>query len=407
MRPLNESRASSKLPVCLLLLLVSYDLQLSAQQHQQIIPLHQLPQIGGGGGGQFADTCPAGAFLTGLILHAADDVDAIQMLCAARDGSLKPDMPWHGGTGGRPVALECPTNTPAILAVDVAAERFLQLQRRGAQRDTGDGRFQPVDELTSASGSWLSWDEAVEVEFPFALELAGPSQQWALPVLAPGGTDIESVVGGRLVRTRQEVRASLEMAVERDEDFEGLDRVTIRLHNTGAAATNKDDSIARSLIGTHVIANAVEGEFISLLDPPAHAAAAAARCRQHRCFPVLAGPAGEHDLLLVSPIILYDHPEIAEQSEGALYDSTEIDEILTLRVMTMTDGEKAQARATDPLAARIIDRCDAMSPEAMQRLHGVLRRSARRRPSRPARAYSRGTRRRAMVGSTGRQRSSP
>jgi hypothetical protein len=77
--------------------------------------------------------------------------------------------------------------------------------------------------------------------------------------------------------------------------------------------------------------------------------------------------------MLVSPIILYDHPEIAEQSEGALYDSTEIDEILTLRVMTMTDEEKAQARATDPLAAKIIDRCDSMSPEAMMNLHGVLR----------------------------------
>ena len=78
-------------------------------------------------------------------------------------------------------------------------------------------------------------------------------------------------------------------------------------------------------------------------------------------------------LVLVSPIILYDHPEIAEQSEGALYDSTEIDEILTLRVMTMTDEEKAAARATDPLAAQIIDRCDSMSPEAMLNLHGVLR----------------------------------
>src|SRR5262249_49966958 len=73
------------------------------------------------------------------------------------------------------------------------------------------------------------------------------------------------------------------------------------------------------------------------------------------------------------PIILYDYPEIAEQSEGALYDSTEIDEILTLRVMTMTDEEKAQARATDPLAAELIDRCDSMSPEAMLNLHGVLR----------------------------------
>src|SRR6202044_2690918 len=103
----------------------------------------------------------------------------------------------------------------------------------------------------------------------------------------------------------------------------------------------------------------VGGEFVSLLEPPPLAADAVSRCSQHRCFPVLAGPPGAGDLLLISPIILYDHPEI--------------DEILTLRVMTMTDQEKAQARATDPLAAQIIDRCDSMSPEAMARLHGALR----------------------------------
>ena len=114
-------------------------------------------------------------------------------------------------------------------------------------------------------------------------------------------------------------------------------------------------------------------EFVSLLEPPPAAAGAVSRCHQHRCFPVLAGPPGTHDVLLVSPIILYDHPEVAEQSNTALYDCTEIDEILTLRVMTMTDEEKAQARATDPRAAQIIDQCDAMSPEAMARLHGVLR----------------------------------
>ncbi len=128
-----------------------------------------------------------------------------------------------------------------------------------------------------------------------------------------------------------------------------------------------------SLIGTHLILEVSDGEFISLLEPPAYAADAVERCRQHRCFPVFAGPPGTRDLMLASPIILYDHPEIAEQSEGALYDSTEIDEILTLRIMTMTDDEKAAARATDPLAAEIIDRCDTMSPEAMLNLHGVLR----------------------------------
>jgi hypothetical protein len=251
--------------------------------------------------------------------------------------------------------------------------RFLQLQHRTAERETGGGRYQPVDELTTPSGSWLSWDEAVEVELPFgSFYFAEPAGPWTLPVTAPSGSDIEAVEGGRLVRTRESVRAELTVGVER---VDGLNRVTVTVRNTAPCSdeAGKDWAIARSLIGTHLIAEVIDGEFISLLDPPDRAAAAAANCHQHRCFPVLAGRAGETDLLLVSPIILYDHPEIAEQSEGALYDSTEIDEILTLRVMTMTDEEKAQARATDPLAAQIIDRCDAMSPEAMQRLHGVLR----------------------------------
>ena len=78
-------------------------------------------------------------------------------------------------------------------------------------------------------------------------------------------------------------------------------------------------------------------------------------------------------MLLVSPIILYDHPAVAPESSVALYDSTEIDEILTLRVLTLTDEEKAEARATDPRAAAIIDRCEAMSPEELQQLHGILR----------------------------------
>ncbi|MGO8964500.1 MAG: hypothetical protein ACLQGN_12855 [Mycobacterium sp.] len=249
--------------------------------------------------------------------------------------------------------------------------RFLQLQHRRAERETGWRRFEPVSELITPSGSWLTWDEAVEHEEsfgPFAFHES--AQPWTLSLTAPAATEIEPVEGGRLVRERREVSATLTVGVEPDG---ALDRVSVRIANTGAPATDKDDAIARSLIGTHVIAEAIGGRFVSLLEPPAPAADAVSRCSRHRCFPVLAGAPGAGDLLLISPIILYDHPEVAEQSETALYDCTEIDEILTLRVMTMTDDEKAQARATDPLAAQIIDRCDAMSPEAMSRLHGALR----------------------------------
>jgi hypothetical protein len=304
------------------------------------------------------------------------------LLYPYRASSRKNQIRWQFGVLGPRGAVDAGIGEDDSLSAQFLVDgangiklvvRFLQLQHRVAERETGGGRYQPVDELTTPSGSWLTWDEAIEVEVPLgSFYFAEPAGPWTLPVSAPSGRDIEAVEGGRLVRTTESVRGELTVSVER---VDGLNRVTVAVRNTAPCSdeAGKDWAIARSLIGTHLIAEVIGGEFISLLDPPDRAAAAAAGCSQHRCFPVLAGPPDDNDLLLVSPIILYDHPEIAEQSEGALYDSTEIDEILTLRVMTMTDDEKAQARATDPLAAQIIDRCDAMSPEAMQRLHGVLR----------------------------------
>src|SRR4051812_46193836 len=248
--------------------------------------------------------------------------------------------------------------------------RFLQLQHRGVEKDIGGGRFEPADELSSGPQSWLRWDEAVEREISFGpIDIESGLPQ-TLPIEIDAGTDIETVDGGRLVRTRRALRAQLTVAAEHDD---GYVRLTMAVRNCAPAAGDKDEAIAVSLIGTHLVAEVNGGDFVSLLEPPASADNAVARCTHHRCFPVLAGPAGDHALMLVSPIILYDHPEIAEQSDGALYDSTEIDEILTLRIMTMTDEEKAAARATDPRAAQIIDRCDSMSPEAMLNLHGVLR----------------------------------
>lgn len=260
------------------------------------------------------------------------------------------------------VAPDCDTSISGVV-------RFLHLQHRSVERDAGGGRFVPVDELRAGSQSWLSWDEAVEREVPIdPTPLAGLPV--SVPISIPPGNDVENVENGRLVRSRRGLHGRLTITADRDGD---LVRLTLEVHNTGHPAVDKDDASATSLIGTHLLLEISGGRFVSLLEPPDGAAAAVQRCRQHRCFPVLAGPPGSSDLVLVSPIILYDHPEIAEQSRGALYDSCEIDEILTLRIMTMTDEEKAQARATDPLAAAIVDRCDTMSAEAMLDLHGVLR----------------------------------
>jgi hypothetical protein len=309
------------------------------------------------------------------------------LLYPYRANSRKNQSRWQFGVLGPPGAADAGIGEDDTLSAQLLVQprdgaslsvvlRFLQLQHRSAERDLGDGRFEPVDELTSGSQSWLSWDEAVARDVSFeSLRIPDPQGPQVLGVHVPAGTDVETVDGGRLVRSRRELNAELTLDAETDN---GSTRVTLSVRNTAQPGVDRgragaDDAIAVSLIGTHLIAEVADGEFISLLDPPETAADAVSRCRQHRCFPVLAGSPGDRDIMLISPIILYDHPEIAEQSEGALYDSTEIDEILTLRIMTMTDEEKAVARATDPLAAQIIDRCDAMSPEAMLNLHGVLR----------------------------------
>jgi len=303
------------------------------------------------------------------------------LLYPYRANSRKNQTRWQFGVLGPPRAEErgigedATMSAQVLLGPDTASlsvvVRFLQLQRRAAERDTGDGLFEPVEELTAGTQTWLTWDEAVECELPFGpFTMADLAAGQTIPLSVAAGVDIEPLDGGRLVRSRHELVGELALAAHTDD---GLTRISLEVRNTGMPPGDKDDAIAKSFIGTHLIAEAIEGEFISLLDPPPLAVDAVARCQRHRCFPVLAGPPGENDLVLISPIILYDHPEIAEQSEGALFDSTEIDEILTLRVMTMTDDEKAQARATDPLAAQIIDRCDSMSPEALLNLHGVLR----------------------------------
>jgi hydrogenase maturation protease len=77
--------------------------------------------------------------------------------------------------------------------------------------------------------------------------------------------------------------------------------------------------------------------------------------------------------MLASPIILYDYPQIAPESPGDLFDGTEIDEILALRIMTMTDSEKLEMRNSDDRARKILERTEALPMEHLMKLHGTLR----------------------------------
>jgi hypothetical protein len=311
------------------------------------------------------------------------------LLYPYRATSSKNQVRWQFGVLGPPGASEAGLGEESEMAADcvlgsVAADgrvtahlRFLQLQTRGVERATGDPqRFEPVEQLTVGARSWLTWDEAVEHEIALPPYLLAEARS-EFPLEVDGGEDIEELhddagaCAGRIVRRRYPVRATVVMTAEH---VAGFVRMGITVRNAATIPVrDKNDAIRVSLIGAHILLSADRADFVSLLDPPDDAGEAVAGCSQRRCWPVMAGLPGSSDIVLVSPIILYDYPEVADQSAGALFDSTEIDEILTLRVMTLTDAEKAEARATDPRAAEIIDRCDAMSPETLAQLHGILR----------------------------------
>jgi hypothetical protein len=110
-----------------------------------------------------------------------------------------------------------------------------------------------------------------------------------------------------------------------------------------------------------------------MIDPPVEYREAADACRNVATFPVLAGVQGEHDCMLSSPIILYDYPQIAPESPGDLFDALEIDEILTLRILTLSDQEKAEIREGDERARAVLERSECMPPEQLMKLHGALR----------------------------------
>jgi hydrogenase maturation protease len=158
---------------------------------------------------------------------------------------------------------------------------------------------------------------------------------------------------------------------------QNLYKVSLSVQNLAllenAPATSREQVLLRSLVSVHSILQVADGEFVSLLDPPEPLKGAAATCQNVGTWPVLAGAEGQRDLVLSAPIILYDYPQIAPESAGDLFDGTEIDEILALRILTMTDAEKLEVRNGDDRARRILERTEMLPPEHFQKLHGALR----------------------------------
>ncbi|MGW0945635.1 hypothetical protein ACWD4O_24230 [Streptomyces sp. NPDC002623] len=271
----------------------------------------------------------------------------------------------------------------ATLAVEA---RFLHARRRTVQRIRADGDYETVPELHLDDRVLVPWDEGGEERVEVVAQVADllgdgvthpfrrPAREDAQPVLDAAGRTV-----GRLLRRCEEISGRIRLSArELDGPYRTL-RLTAVLENTSdwtapeGRGADRDAALPHSLVSAHLLMALSAGSFLSMTDPPEWAKGAAAACRNLHTWPVLAGEPGRADLVLSSPIILEDHPAIAPESPGALYDATEIDEILALRTAALTDEEKREARGTDERAAAVIDLADSMPPEVLERLHGAVR----------------------------------
>jgi hypothetical protein len=283
------------------------------------------------------------------------------------------DDPWRRRT-------ECLLEGAGDAQVRVRV-RFLHVVERCVARAGAHG-LEPVDELEVGGRRVLSWEEAVEreVEVP-GLGIGDLPAGRQVPIAIARGEQEEELrddhgrLAGVVTHRWRELQGAVDVRAQRRRP--GLWRLTVMVTNTtpwaahGAGA--REDALKQTFCSTHAVLEVARGAFVSQTDPPVQLREEAAACRNDGTWPVLVGEPGERHTLLSSPIILEDHPRIAPESPGDLFDGGEIDQLLILNILTLTDEEKAEMRDSDPRAREILERCEALSEEELLRLHGAVR----------------------------------
>lgn len=280
------------------------------------------------------------------------------------------DDPWLMQTQCVVVG-EAPTVTAKV--------KFLQVVERRLARNKAEGGRDLVDELQVGAERYLSWEEATEREVVVdrlylpSLETARRTQ-----IEIPAGTLEEALtardgkVAGALIRSWRSLEGVVEVHAIRVRA--GVFTLTVKITNaTPWIAGPRETALQHTFVSTHTILSVSDGAFVSLLDPPEELKDPAEQCADIKTWPVLVGEEGDRQTLLSSPIILYDYPKIAPESPGDLFDGTEIDQLLTLNILGLTDEEQEEMRASDPHAGDLLARSESLTAEDFMRLHGAIR----------------------------------
>lgn len=270
--------------------------------------------------------------------------------------------------------------------------RFLRMVDRSFRKLLTRGRqisavipanMESVNKLEADGERVPGWQEAaeetVEVDSFRVEALAGQPMQRLFRL--PDGQDRQTVrdesglITGLILRNKAALAGTIRVGTVAIKP--GLFKLTVQISNDcvtppGPTET-REEALTQSLVSTHTILEVCTGEFISLIDPPEPYREFAAGCNNVGTWPVLIGKDGERDTMLSSPIILYDYPQIAPESPGDLFDGAEIDEILSLRILTLTEEEKAELRRSDGRAREILERTESLPEEHFRKLHGALR----------------------------------
>ncbi|MEO7030065.1 MAG: hypothetical protein ABI147_11750 [Acidobacteriaceae bacterium] len=303
-----------------------------------------------------------------------------------RPSAIKNRQRWNFGTlyprvyaeAQRPqepfrLIAECLVAPGAEGATDDGVTLDLKLQFLQLLRQPHAPAALDAEALHPLSDPSLGWEEAVER----ASELAGLRLSVLVdrPLVTTLSLNTPTLPEGKTQQPVPGLDAALTITVERLASH--ALKVRLELQNAtplpSGTAAKREEALPQSFVSAHMLLGLKGGEFVSLLDPPEMYKDDVAACANTGVFPVLAGEEPDRSMMLVSPIILYDYPKIAPESEGDFFDGTEMDEMLTLRVLTLTDAEKEEMRNGDPRARRILERTESLTNEEMMKAHGAIR----------------------------------
>jgi hypothetical protein len=145
----------------------------------------------------------------------------------------------------------------------------------------------------------------------------------------------------------------------------GAGRLRVRccVHNERPVphGLTRADALRDSLMSVQLLLTTPAGRFLSPLDTDT---------RSVNTYPVLVGERDE--AVLGTTIMLPDHPTLAPESLGGLFDSTEIEEALLLHVQALSDGERQEIAAGDPVVREMVARAETATPEEILALHGRI-----------------------------------